>query len=116
MDTQNAFSAAVSEYMATQPWAVRRKDTIVAVAGGVLQLAQIATALTVGAPEWVPVVIGAVIAVAQAVIHAFTPGAITPSMAPRLEAAYVESLPAAHSDTDLRDGAVYSDTYGRHAA
>lgn len=119
MEPQSAFSVAVSEYLATQPWAVRRKDTIVAVAGGIAQLAQIATVLAVGAPEWVPLVIGAVIALAQAVVHAFTPGPITPSMAPRLEAAYVETAPAQFSDDALRDSAAYAGperSYGRHAA
>ncbi|AHI03829.1 hypothetical protein CFAL_12110 (plasmid) [Corynebacterium falsenii DSM 44353] len=119
MEPQSAFSVAVSEYLATQPWAVRRKDTIVAVAGGVAQLAQIATVLAVGAPEWVSLVIGAVIVLAQAVVHAFTPGAITPSMAPRLEAAYVETAPAQFSDDALRDSAAYDESarsYGRHAA
>lgn len=119
MDAQNTFNVAVSEYLATQPWAVRRKNTIVAVAGGVAQLAQIATVLAFGAPEWVPLVIGAVIALAQAVVHAFTPGAITPSMAPRLEAAYVGTAPASFSDDAIRDSAAYDESamsYGRHAA
>lgn len=117
MDTQNAFSLAVAEYVARQPWAVRRKDTILAVAGGVLQLAQIATTMATGAPAWVPLVIGAVIMVAQAVVHAFTPGAVTPSMGARLEKAYVGVPPTMYSDSELRASAEYEgESWGRHAA
>ncbi len=119
MYPQDTFGIAVSEYLGKQPWAVRRKDTIVAVAGGVAQLAQIATVLAVGAPEWVPLVIGAVIALAQAVVHAFTPGAITPSMASRLESAYVDAIPEVFSADALRAAAAQDETlqpYGRHAA
>lgn len=91
---QNQISDAVTQYLGQQSWFLRRKDTLVAVAGGVLQIAQIATAYTAGAPEWVPILIGLVIIAAQAVVHAATPGAVTPSMGPRLEAAYSGPLVA----------------------
>lgn len=80
------FSSAVEVALAQQPWFMRRKDTIVAVAGTLLQVANIAVAYTTNAPEWVNFVIAAVIGVCQVVVHAGTPGAITPSMGPRLEA------------------------------
>ena len=80
------FSSAVAVALAEQPWFVRRKDTIVAVAGTLLQVANIAFAYTTNSPEWVNFAIAAVIGVCQVVIHAGTPGAITPSMGRRLEA------------------------------
>lgn len=78
---QDAVEAALVE----QPWFIRRKDSIVAVSGGILQVLNLLSAYAGGWPEWANVVIAALIFVIQAVVHAGTPGAITPSMADRLE-------------------------------
>lgn len=56
-------------------------------AGTVVQIANLIAAMATDSPEWVNMVIAGVIGVAQIVIHAGTKGAITPSMATRLEAA-----------------------------
>ena len=76
---------AVQNALAAQPWYVRRKDTITAVAGTLLQLANVASAYTTDMPEWVNVLLALFIGALQVVIHAGTPGAITPSMATRLD-------------------------------
>lgn len=75
---------AVTNALQAQPWWVRRKDTITAIAGTILQLANVAVAYTADAPEWVNITIAILIGLCQVVIHAGTPGAITDSMAGRL--------------------------------
>lgn len=86
---------AVTNALATQPWWVRRKDTITAVAGTILQLLNLVVAYTTTAPEWASVALAVAIGVCQVIIHAGTPGAITPSMATRLDQA---------ADDDHADG------------
>lgn len=83
MNTQ--IQEAVQNALAAQPWYVRRKDTITAVAGTLLQLLNVAAAYTTDAPEWASVALAVLIGTCQIVVHAGTPGAITPSMATRLE-------------------------------
>lgn len=80
----SVFNDAVESALARQSWFVRRKDTLTAVAGTVLQVANLAALYASDGPEWVNVVIAVVIGVAQIVVHAGTRGAITPSMAKRL--------------------------------
>ena len=77
---------AVENALVAQPWWVRRKDTLTAVAGTLLQLLNVATAYATDAPEWVNITIAVLIGLCQVIVHAGTPGAITPSMAARLEA------------------------------
>lgn len=102
---EDAVSAALGE----QSWFMRRKDTIAAVAGTVLQLANVGLAYTTDIPDWGNIVIAAVIGVCQVLLHATTPGAITPSMAPRLEA-------AAPTDSDPKTGLpVYSGITSKEA-
>lgn len=76
---------AVENALQAQPWYVRRKDTITAVAGTLLQLLNVAAAYTTDAPEWASVALAILIGLCQIIVHAGTPGAITPSMAGRLE-------------------------------
>lgn len=83
----STFQVAVAQALVEQPWYVRRKDTITAVAGMVLQASNVVLAYASSWPEWVNVVIAFVIGVCQIVVHAGTPGAITPSQARRLESA-----------------------------
>lgn len=101
--------SAVENALANQSWFMRRKDTITAAAGTILQLANIAAAYATDAPEWVNIVIAVVIGLCQVVIHAGTPGAITPSMSTRLEAA----APAPEvQDGGLADGAEAAELAG----
>ncbi|AKN77511.1 hypothetical protein HO100_11435 [Corynebacterium ulcerans] len=86
MSNKNDIRDAVAAALATQPWFMRRKDTLAAIAGWVLQVGNFATGMAVGAPMWVSFLIAAVIGIAQIIIHAGTPGAITPSMGKRLTA------------------------------
>ena len=83
--TNPEFQEAVSNALASQSWFQRRKDTIAAVAGGVLQVLNILMVFATDWPEWASLLIGALIFVAQAFFHATTQGAITPSMGDRLE-------------------------------
>lgn len=81
MTLEELIAAALSE----QPWFMRRKDTIAASVGGLLQIANVAGAYFSDAPAWVNVLLAVVIGLLQVVVHAATPGAVTPSMATRLE-------------------------------
>lgn len=83
----STFQVAVAQALTEQPWYVRRKDTITAVAGMVLQASNVLLAYAASWPEWANIVIAFVIGVCQVVVHARTPGAITPSQARRLEKA-----------------------------
>lgn len=74
----------VNDYVATQPWWARRKNTIIAVAGLVLQVAQVVAVYAAGGPEWASVALAGVIGVCEALMHATAKGAVTPSMGPRL--------------------------------
>lgn len=76
---------AVENALVTQPWWIRRKDTITAIAGTTAQLLNVAAAYATDAPEWASVVFAVLIGLCQVIIHAGTPGAITPSMGARLE-------------------------------
>ncbi|WP_370513937.1 hypothetical protein [Corynebacterium sp. zg331] len=80
-------SQAVAAALEEQPWFARRKDTIAATAGTILQMVNIVAAQATDWPPVAAVAIAVVVGVLQVVVHAATPGAITPSMAPRLEAA-----------------------------
>lgn len=86
---------AVSNALNAQPWWVRRKDTITAVAGTLGQLANLIALYATGAPEWVSAVIAVVIGVCQVLVHAGTKGAFTDSMAGRL---------AEHAPEHVEDG------------
>lgn len=76
---------AVENALAAQPWWERRKDTITAMAGTIMQLANVVVTYTTDGPEWASVAVALLIGLCQIIIHAGTPGAITPSMATRLE-------------------------------
>lgn len=92
---------AVENALQAQPWYVRRKDTITAVAGTLLQLLNVAAAYATDAPEWASVALAVLIGLCQVVVHAGTPGAITPSMAGRLE----EQVPVVDGEDGLSAGA-----------
>lgn len=87
----SVFKDTVAQAVANQPWYIRRKDTITAVAGTILQMANVFAAYTAGMPEYVNILVAVVIGVAQIAVHAGTKGAITPSMAGRLETAGLQS-------------------------
>lgn len=79
------FRDVVAAALAAQPWYVRRKDTITAAAGLMLQVLNMGIFATGETPVWAAVLISSVIGLCQIVIHAGTKGAITPSMADRME-------------------------------
>ncbi|MGP5209092.1 hypothetical protein ACTXJY_14090 [Corynebacterium casei] len=76
---------AVAEALNEQPWYQRRKDTLTAVAGTILQVANLLVLYTGELPAWVNALIAGVIGICQILVHSRTKGAITPSMAARLE-------------------------------
>lgn len=87
----SVFNASVEQALAHQSWFMRRKDTLTAIAGTILQIANLGALYASNGPEWVNILIAGVIGAAQIVIHAGTKGAITPSMAGRLEQAGEEA-------------------------
>lgn len=88
------FQDSVAQALANQPWYIRRKDTLTAVAGTVLQAMNLLVLVAGESNEWVNITIAVTIGIAQIIIHAGTKGAITPSMAKRLE----QAGSAAHMD------------------
>lgn len=102
MSSHNPYQDVVDEYIATQPWYLRRKDTITAIAGMILQVAQWAVVLADNAPVWVGLVITVIIGICQALVHARTKGAVTPSMGQRLadKAIEKETFPPLVSATE----------------
>lgn len=99
-DIQNA----VSNALRGQSWFVRRKDTIAAVAGTIVQLLNLLVFMTAGAPEWVNALIALTVGIAQTLVHAATPGAITPSMEKRLEKAALQPAPVTAETTAYSEG------------
>ncbi|MDC7086741.1 hypothetical protein PQG67_07230 [Corynebacterium pseudodiphtheriticum] len=100
----NDIQNAVSNALRGQSWFVRRKDTIAAVAGTIVQLLNLLVFMTAGAPEWVNALIAVTVGVAQTLVHAATPGAITPSMTRRLEKAALEPAPVTAETTAYSEG------------
>lgn len=81
----SVFQSAVAEALNEQPWYQRRKDTLTAVAGTILQVANLLVLYTGDLPAWVNALIAGIIGICQILVHSRTKGAITPSMAKRLE-------------------------------
>lgn len=95
---------AVSNALRGQSWFVRRKDTIAAVAGTIIQVLNLLVFMTAGAPEWVNALIAVAVGIAQTLVHAATPGAITPSMERRLEQAALQPAPVTAETTAYSEG------------
>lgn len=110
MSELSPIQQAGAEAIAKQSWFLRRKDSLTAVAGVVLQIAQVATVYAVGAPLWVSAVIALVIGAAEVVIHAATPQALTPSGVERAAREYRHPAPVTVPVT-----AGYADTLHRAA-
>lgn len=100
----NDIQNAVSNALRGQSWFVRRKDTIAAVAGTIVQVLNLVVFMTTGAPEWVNGIIAVAVGVGQAFVHAATPGAITPSMEKRLEQAALQPAPVTADTTAYSEG------------
>ena len=79
-----AVKVAIARELAEQPEFYRRKDSLTVLAGAILQVAQMTTVVAADAPVWVMGIVAVVITIAQIVIIAGTPGAVTPSMEKRL--------------------------------
>lgn len=75
-----AARSAAARVLARQPGFVRRKDSLTAIAGTVLQVINLLTIMETDVPLWVHIVIAVVVGIAQTVIHAATKAAITPSI------------------------------------
>lgn len=100
----NEIQTSVSNALRNQSWFIRRKDTIAAVAGTIVQLLNLMVFMTTGAPEWVNAIIAVAVGVAQTLVHAATPGAITPSMEKRLEKAALQPAPVTAETTAYSEG------------
>lgn len=83
---------AIADALGAQSWFQRRKDSLAAGAGAVLQIANLVALIGVDSmPTWLNIVIAVVIGVAQIIAHATTKGAFTPSMIHRVETTVVDS-------------------------
>ena len=100
----NEIQTSVSNALRNQSWFIRRKDTIAAVAGTIVQVLNLLVFVTAGAPEWVNAVIAVSVGIAQTLVHAATPGAITPSMKQRLEQAALDPAPVTAETTAYSEG------------
>lgn len=106
----SVFQDAVSEVLVHQPWWERRKDSIAAATGSALQVVNLSVLLSDQWPAWVNLLAATLIGVAQIITHATTRGAITPSMAGRLE----EAAHTAHLDRDNVSGVILTGYWGLH--
>lgn len=88
---ENLVQEAVTAALADQSWFVRRKDTMAAAAAAIAQFGNLALAMHDQLPPIGAAIVAVVILVAQIVVHAATPGAITPSMSYRLNGALEEA-------------------------
>ena len=100
----NEIQTSVSNALRNQSWFIRRKDTIAAVAGTIVQVLNLMVFMTTGAPEWVNALIAVAVGIAQTLVHAATPGAITPSMERRLEKAALQPAPVTAETTAYSEG------------
>lgn len=107
----SVFQSAVAEALNEQPWYQRRKDTLTAVAGTILQVLNLLVLYSGEWPAWANAIIAAVIGVCQILVHSRTKGAITPSMAKRLEKSGMQAFldRPSESGVEVQDpvGAVY---------
>lgn len=97
---------AVAEAVVEQSWWTRRKDSLAAVAGMLLQVTNLEVFHSTGMPVWASILIAVIIGACQTVIHAYTLGAITPSMGTRLE----QAAEKAHMTRPQVSGITVSDT------
>ncbi|MDD2326620.1 MAG: hypothetical protein PHW63_11625, partial [Alphaproteobacteria bacterium] len=72
--TVNKVQNAVEEVLKKQPVSQRRKNTYFAIAQGVLQIGNIVAFALVGYSWVYTLILALVLAVAETVAHAFTPG------------------------------------------
>lgn len=77
-DFVNKLEGIAAGVLRDQPWWNRRKNTLVAIATIILQVANVAVFALVGAPLWVTIAVAAVICLAEVVVHAATKSPVTP--------------------------------------
>ncbi|MCH6197433.1 hypothetical protein MHT86_07990, partial [Corynebacterium mastitidis] len=66
----STITQAVAAALETQPWFTRRKDTIAAVAGTILQMVNLVAAQSAQWPPVAAVALAVVVGVLQVVVHA----------------------------------------------
>lgn len=103
MTNGNLIGTAIGNLLTKQKGFVRRKDTILLIATGIIWLLSVLAPYQTDWPLWVSAIIGLVASVAAAIVTAFTPGAITPSIrdravqeASRLESQVTDELESFH--------------------
>lgn len=103
MTNGNLIGTAIGNLLAKQKGVVRRKDTILLIATGIIWLLSMLAPYQTDWPLWVSAIIGLVASVAAAIVTALTPGAITPSIrdraiqeASRLESQVTDGLESFH--------------------
>lgn len=90
MTVARTITETVIDVVEGQSWFLRRKESIALVASNLTWMAALGTIVTDTLPRWAQLtlmILGGVGTVAGFVATALTKAAITPSMAPRLEAA-----------------------------
>lgn len=90
---QLSLNEAFADALTKQSGFARRKNTIAAVAAGVLQVVNFAGVFLADAPAWVTVLVAAIIALAEAVFHATTKASLAPSQKDDLLAAAPDDTP-----------------------
>lgn len=94
-DLVDALQEVAEDALSRQPWFVRRKNTLAAIAQAVLQFANLGITLAVGSPVWVTFAIAAAIILAEVVFHASTRGPVTPSAAQEILSSVDQRVQAA---------------------
>lgn len=81
----NKAQDAMSEVLRKQKVTETRKNTLFALAQGVLQFGNIGLLVAGQVPWYISVAIAVVLVVAETMAHAFTPGPLTPSAVKKVE-------------------------------
>lgn len=98
-DLVNRIQDAAGDAIAGQSWFKRRKNTIAAVAQGVLQFANAGLFLAGVLPLPVTIIIAVLIILAEVVVHAATKAPVTPAAAREIERAAVRGESVVDADS-----------------
>lgn len=75
----NELEPVLNQVLQSQSWFEKRKNTLFAVANGIIQIANLLAFATFAVPWQVTVAIGVLVFLAEAVLHGRTRGPVTPS-------------------------------------
>lgn len=109
-EVANTIENVATSYLEKQSWFKAHQSTLLAVANGVLQLANVGVFFLAGQdyPEWIVILIGVIISAAQAIAHSSTSAPISVRNATKLAEFAADdnpdAVPAAPTVADYYEG------------